>query len=502
MTNKQFIDELELKTVYIYGAGTVGGLVFKRLVAKGVKQDSIYFVVSEAACNQQYMNRPVIGISEYIASDNNIIIVATLKKNHNQIVKMLERHNIDTYIVVDSELYEDLESEYVEDYLRCNPVAMGNRQILFMASDNNSSSGAFLCLVDLNIELNKRGIKTLVILPMYGTGESLLQENNIDFTYVLSKDWLGEIGEPIRDLASNEKAINMLVSFIKDFGIQLVHINTTYSYVGAVAAKRAGVPYVWHIREYIKEQGFWFYDEKKSYGMINGAECIIPVSNYVGKCYSGLDKEKFHIVYDGVDVKRFYEERNIFQNEEISILMPGTLIPLKGQRQMVEAAHCLRDKDIKFNIAFIGKGDADYINEIKLLVDKYGLEDVISFVERTNEIEKWYKKSDIVVICSRAEAFGRVTVEAQLSGCLVIGAKCGATEEIIKDNKTGIFYELDNYTDLAEKIVWAVSHKELSRQIATEGRTFARNVFSKENNADGVIGIYDSIIGKNKLYGM
>lgn len=474
----------------------VGGLVYKRLIANGIKHDAISFVVSETTTNQCYMDCPLIVFDEYSDNNSSIIVVATLEKNHKQIIETLIRHNIDNYIVVDNELYEDLEKCYVNEYLTNNPVIEEERQILFMSSDNNSSSGAFLCLLDLNIELKKRGIKALIVLPMYGTGESLLQENELDFTYVLSKDWLGEIGRPIRNLACNDTAIEKLVSFIYNFNIQLVHINTTYSYVGAEAAIRTGVPYIWHIREFIKEQGFWFYDENKSYNMINASEYIIPVSRYVGNCYTKMDKEKFCIIYDGVDIDRFWSDRKVLLNEEISILMPGTLIPLKGQKQLIEAAYCLKGEGFKFKISFVGNGDADYISELRQLIDNYDLGDLIKFVERTNAIESLYRSSDIVIVCSRAEAFGRVTVEAQLSGCVVIGAKCGATAEIISDYETGIFYELDNCNDLADKIKWVVYNRKQANLIATAGRDYASSAFSKEINADRVVDIYDYIIRK------
>ena len=46
--------------------------------------------------------------------------------------------------------------------------------VMMMASDNNPSSGAFLCLVELNVMLKKFGWATIVILPEYGSILSLV----------------------------------------------------------------------------------------------------------------------------------------------------------------------------------------------------------------------------------------------------------------------------------------------------------------------------------------
>ena len=316
MTEQELIRLCINKKIYIYGAGMVGGLVFKRLTEHGICKEKISFVVSSANSNLQYMGCMVTDIHDTKIEDNSIVIVSTLKKNHFQMIKTLCNVGIENYYIVDEELYKEMEKAYVDNYLMCHELKWQKKEILFMASDNNSSSGAFLCLVDLNRELNKKGISTLVILPMYGNGEELLIENHIDYTYVLSEDWLNETGELEKDLTVNESSINHLVSLIKKLKISLVHNNTTYTYVGAEAAKRAGIPYIWHIREFIKEQGFWFNNEKEAYRVLNDSEAIVPVSEYVANCYDGFNEEKVKIVYDGIDIDRYLDYHEILTSKE------------------------------------------------------------------------------------------------------------------------------------------------------------------------------------------
>lgn len=58
------------------------------------------------------------------------------------------------------------------------------------------------------------------------------------------------------------------------------------------------------------------------------------------------------------------------------------------------------------------------------------------------------KTVDFEVMCSKFEAFGRVTVEALRSGKLFIGANTGATSEIVEDGITGYVYPVGNYKSL------------------------------------------------------
>ena len=277
MYEYEFIEYIsDKKKIFIYGAGMVGSLVLKRLLCLGVETTRIAFVVTDNRSVSEFQNYHVLGVDEIEKYENCIVIVSALKKVREQMVAELAARGMQNYLFVDEELFVDMEKHYVDEFLNKNIVLAEGKDVLFMASDNNSSSGAFLCMVDLNKELNERGIRTLVVLPGYGSGEQILIDNSIEYTYVLSKNWLVEIGEDKKSdiQQQNETAVQKIEQLIEQYHIKLVHNNTTYTYVGAVAALNKGIPFVWHIREFIREQGYWFIDEENAYELINKADCI------------------------------------------------------------------------------------------------------------------------------------------------------------------------------------------------------------------------------------
>ena len=497
MTEQQLVNQIgKTKKVFIYGAGMVGSLVLKRLLCLGIEATRVVFTVTE--CNAgEYQGIPIVGVDELKKYDNYMVIISALKEIRKQMVAELTIRGIQNYLQVDEELFGDMEKHYVDEFLHQNIISTRNKDVLFMASDNNGSSGAFLCLVDLNRELNKQGISTLVVLPNYGSGEQLLVDNGIEYTYVLSKDWLIEIGENIvEDIrCQNEKAVQQIEQLIEKYHIKLVHNNTTYTYVGAIAALNKKLPFVWHIREYIREQGYWFRDEKNAYSLINKADYIITVSQYVTNCYDGLYRKKIQMIYDGVDIERYYWQHNILCEDVKQILMPGAMCSLKGQKQLIRAACLLKERGMKFRISFVGGGKSDYIASLKELVKKCGLEEEICFWGVSTAIEEWYRKADIVVVGSRSEAFGRVTVEGQLAGCLVIGARSGATVELVKEGETGLLYELDNFEMLAEKILYACENACEMQKIASYAQKKALNKYNKKKNAKKIAELYKILFG-------
>ncbi len=507
MEEQRFVQEMKTKSfLIIYGAGMVGKLVYSRLCFQGLKNRVIGFAVSEKT-EAFYLGTPVYEIGELHSYKNEAcVIIATLPVLHKEILENLYFYGFTDIWKISEELFEDMSTLYGRQFRKEHMLNKKEIDILFMASDNSSSSGAFLCMVDLNVELNRKGISTAVILPEYGNGEEVLQKNHIDFTYIPSRHWGKETNRERPDFETimekeNKNAIQELEEFIAGHRVKLVHNNTTYTYVGAIAAKNTKIPWVWHIRENISEQGYAFIHYDDAIKRINQSAKIIVVSQYIKSCYKDFDESKERIIYDGVKIDDYYYPKNdLLERKKIVLAVIGVLTELKGQKDIIEAARILKNNKLDFQVLLVGGGDKDYIEYLHMLVRKYQLEEEIIFCGKQDNIPDFYQKTDIVVVCSKAEAFGRVTVEAQLSGCLVIGAKAGATMELLEDKKTGFLYERGNGRELAEKIAEAVRDRGQSRKIAACGQSYARQAYSKEQNAKEIIKIYNEIFSENRNF--
>ena len=499
MREQDLLKKIEnYKNICLYGAGMVGSLVLSRLLSFSIEQGRICFVVSKPQVNHYYLEIPVFDATSYEWNEECLVVVATLPKNQGQIICNLQKYNVKDYIAIDDELFEEMERGYISDFYRKKEKSFleNDKDVLIMSSDNNYTSGAFLCMVDLCKGMIKAGLKPLVVLPGYGNGEGLLLDNKIEYLFVQSRSGLVEFDKDRneRDQIINENALVEIEKIIISCHIKLLHNNSNHTYVGALVAQKMSIPYIWHIRENIYEQGFHFFDDDIIYGIINGANRIITVSHYIGDCYPKLDKERISYVYDGVEIERYYCKREILQDKTIRILMPGIMVPLKGQHQLIKAAKRLDSLNIDFDISLVGSGDADYVKEIEEDVENGHLSDRVHLYERVNNLEEWYRNADVVVVCSRSEAFGRVTVEAQLSGCVVIGADCGATPELITNGETGYLYELDNAEMLKDKIVEIDCEREKALVIAKNGQKRALESYDKDVNCKNVLDIYQMIL--------
>ena len=503
MDETEFIGKIKLYDhIIVYGAGMVGSLVCKWLKVMSFHNRMTGFAVSKKGREQLYCGEPVFGIEELLPyRESALVIIATMPELQKEIADRLSEYRFQNAVPIDQMLYHGMEQRYMLEFASRHPVRQKKIDLLFMASDNNSSSGAFLCMADLCVELRKYGMSSLVILPEYGNGEPVLEKREIEYTYIASEHWACLRKKPERRekeaaLAGNKEAIEKIAHLIEKYQVKIVHNNTTYTYVGAVAAHRMDIPVVWHLRENIRIQGFDFADPERAMGLINQSDRILAVSKYIKTCMDKLDSDRVQVVYDGVSIENYYINRPVLKNTfPFVITMVGAVAEHKGQRELIEAAKVLKQRGYRdFVIRFIGKGKNEDLTALEGLVKEYRLEEYVSFLGRQEEIREFYAQTDVAVVCSEAEPFGRVTVEAQLAGCLVIGADTGATPELIQDGRTGMLYRRGDYSALADKIAYVMENPEPAAVIALAGQEHAYDTYTKERNAMEIAGIYEEVL--------
>jgi len=98
-------------------------------------------------------------------------------------------------------------------------------------------------------------------------------------------------------------------------------------------------------------------------------------------------------------------------------MLPGRLTRWKGQEVLIEALAVLGRKDVRCLLVGSDQGRTDYTDELKALINRRGLSDVVHIVGDCNDMPAAYMLTDVVVSASTdPEAFGRVIVEAQAMG--------------------------------------------------------------------------------------
>ncbi len=283
--------------------------------------------------------------------------------------------------------------------------------------------------------------------------------------------------------------------------VDLIHTNLNRNDIGAYISRRYKIPHIWHLRELGREDYRVRFYKRNCIDYLNhNADAYIAISKCVEQAWieRGIQQEKIKIVYNGIDLSQFVEKK-VQKRDKIKIIMTGHIQFTKGQDQLVRAIACLnREAHSKIQVDFFGEAYPDYQKKLNRLVTKYDLEKVIHFCGYCDHIPEKLSEYDIGIICSRAEGFGRVTVEYMAAGLAVIASNTGANPELIQDGENGLLYQYDNPKELADKIEYLMDNPEHYERIARAGQKCVREQYTTEKNVEGIYRVYQQCVDTDR----
>ncbi len=331
----------------------------------------------------------------------------------------------------------------------------------------------------------KRGIKTFVV-PQKGL---VIQEKDMSIKQRLKY--------PIK-LGYNALQVPKAVRFLKENKIDIVHLNTTLtSSIWAEAAKKAGIKYVWHVREFLDlDHNRVILNKKRIIQLLREADAVIAISKAVKAHWDKTLGISCRLIYNGLPLNEYYDEITPDRFDgDINCLIVGRITYNKGQMDAVKAIKRLKERGFSnIRLIVVGyRGISPYELELKKYIEDNGLSDQIELVDYTYDMAQYRRRCQIGLMCSKAEAFGRVTIEYQLAGLAVIGSNSGGTPELISDNETGALYTFGDDKELADKIEALANDREKMKSIAHSGQQSAVSNFTIQRTAENVRKLYDEI---------
>ena len=238
------------------------------------------------------------------------------------------------------------------------------------------------------------------------------------------------------------------------------------------------------------------------------------IFNHISENYGEyLNKyKKLRVIFRGINVEYFNQKNiSILKQEKLkkewdispgkfTILLPGRLTNWKGQEKFIEALNILIEdyKNSNFQAVILGSDQGRKVYKKRLidLVQRYRLGKKIKFIDHCKEMPLAYSLADAVVSASvEPEAFGRVAVEAQAMGKLIIASNIGGSNETILKGKSGFLYKYDDPRELA-KILNNVSELDQVslNSYGIEGRKNVTKKFDVEAMCDSTLREYKKLL--------
>lgn len=382
--------------------------------------------------------------------------------------------------------------------------------ILYVAHEGHMG-GASKSLLTLAKIMKSRGHNVTVLVPFKNSEMyRKLEENEIATICNLYMWWQypkneGHFIEYIYKLGYgvNRVSLNKIVRKVSKYKFDIIHSNSSVIEIGLKISEKLNIPHVWHFREFGKEDLGTEYikGREKSLDIVNKSESnLIYISNAMKEYYSKwIDSNKGLIIYNGIGQEYLFEktEQNYNTDGVISFLISGALQPGKGQEAVIKAVAILKKQGISnFKVFIAGRSIADYDKVLKRLCEKEKITDNIVFIGFVENMLELRKKMDVELVCSKKEAFGRVTVEAMMSSNPVIASRSGANPELVEDGVNGFLYSLDSVDELAECMKKMINNTEQMKIMGKNAYSMSKDRFTAEKNAIEIEKYYYQILQK------
>lgn len=186
------------------------------------------------------------------------------------------------------------------------------------------------------------------------------------------------------------------------------------------------------------------------------------------------------IIYPGIPTQSFVGDVKSPTAPFQKLLIVSNLDAKSGVMTAVKALHLVRDNKVKASLSIYGRGDTDYIAQIRSYIAMNQLH--VEFLPVSNlvrDLPALYRRHDCLVHAAEwNEPYALTPLEAMASGLPVIGTTCGGAGELFRHGDNALTYMPGDETDLARRIQELHDQPELRCRLAD---TAQQEVLAKYN---------------------
>ncbi|WP_205697367.1 glycosyltransferase [Conexibacter sp. SYSU D00693] len=378
-----------------------------------------------------------------------------------------------------------------------------SRLVLFLHS-SAGRYGADRQLHALATGLDPERYRALVVLPDHGELAADLRRAGIEVL-------IRPLAVLRRALMSPRGISSVAVSFAADAGglgrlarsrdVALVHTNTSVTLGGAGAARVAGVPHVWHVREVYAGFERWFPAYRR---LLLRADALPCVSQATAAQFDGAAQAR--VLHDGLAIDPRRADRAASRaalglpEDVVAVAVLGRISGWKGQDVLVRALAEPPLRDRPKVVAVVAgepwRGEERHLRELHELAGRLGVADRLHHVGFRDDVEHVYGAADVVAVPSKQpDPLPNAALEAAAAGCCVVAADHGGLPEILRDGSTGTLVTPGDPGSLAAALADLAADGARREALGAAAAADVRARFGRERMLDEVQALYDELLG-------
>lgn len=333
-------------------------------------------------------------------------------------------------------------------------------------------------MVGMHLTKTRGGISTLIAEIL----KSPLKED-FEFTYIESQaEDFGKFGKAFLALSAIARFVWNCIS--KRPNLVYVHLGSNASLyresIFIFLAKLFGKKVITHFHAGDVDNYYPFQrkiGQKFIQTALRLSDSFIAVSQESAKQLRDITQsQNISVITNAIDTSVFNGDKKSLTDEPggdaVRLLFVGAVGKLKGEKDLIKALALLRDNKPNLKISFLGYG-AENLRDYCERFEVGNLVEYLGAVPMNERIE-FFRRSDIFVLPTYAEAMPMSVIEAMAAGLPVISTRVGGIPELIEDGVDGILFAPGDVGALAEKISFLLNTKDTRIKIGKKAKQKAR----------------------------
>lgn len=297
----------------------------------------------------------------------------------------------------------------------------------------------------------------------------------------------------------------------------LVHLNSSTLAAFAIAARRAALPVVWHIREPLAHGYFGMRRAWLRRVLRQCATRVVAISQFdAAQLGDGVTATVIHNFVDfavfsrGIDPLAARAHLQLSSAQHV-VLMLGGCSRAKGTLQFVLAYASLRRRVPNAVLVIAGAkpevGAADWLPALvkrSTGADRYARQVMaaaaagiaqrgIRFIGVRSDVPQLLAASDVVVFPSIVPHFARPLIEAAAMAKPVVASDLGGPRELVVHGSTGLLVVPNDPDVLANALAEVLQDPQSAARMGAAGFERARQLFDAQTNAARTFALYAGI---------
>lgn len=462
------------------------------------------------------------GAENTLRSNPNIVVIFELNpktfRKHEQTIsdihKFLNSVGHETYFISDSHSYisrlASMSSDWPQHMKYEEHVNVLTKpkdkslSIVWVSHSGKMTGGGEKSFIELVKEAKRRGYFGHCVLPSAEGMEKELDRLGVSYEIIPFSHWTkGNLAENSNTISS--VATRKIANRLNVLNPHVVVSNTVVHPWAAIACTMTSTKHCWFVREYgLKDHGLAFINnEQRAFEIVHElSDLIVANSKSVKSHIEGYrptnTKSPIVVSYPHVPVANLikkYKPTFISANLRsvgkvakmpLKLLMIGGVTESKGQFEAVKALADLHRAGYYVQLTLIGNTAPNYKAKIDSFAKHNGIMNNVEYLGFVSNPHNHIQSSHVLLMCSKSEAFGRVTLEAMACGTPVIGANTGGTPELIVNNVTGFIYKKDSTSDLKNKISKFIDNPKLVERMGKAAQEHVKQSFGPSSSHDAL----------------